>query len=38
MTDLTDLTDLTPFEDRNLSLALARVSEAAAIASKGIKK
>jgi len=30
---MTDLTELTPFEDRNLSLALARVSEAAAIAS-----
>ncbi|OUS09001.1 fructose-bisphosphatase, class II [Rhodobacterales bacterium 52_120_T64] len=27
------MTDLTPFDDRNLSLALARVSEAAAIAS-----
>ena len=30
---MTDLSDLTPFDDRNLSLALARVSEAAAIAS-----
>ncbi len=30
---MTDMTDLTPFDDRNLSLALARVSEAAAIAS-----
>jgi len=30
---MTKLTDLTPFDDRNLSLALARVSEAAAIAS-----
>ncbi|MBL4874342.1 MAG: class II fructose-bisphosphatase [Rhodobacteraceae bacterium] len=30
---MTTLSDLTPFDDRNLSLALARVSEAAAIAS-----
>ena len=30
---MTDLSDLTPFDDRTLSLALARVSEAAAIAS-----
>ena len=30
---MTELSDLTPFDDRNLSLALARVSEAAAIAS-----
>ncbi len=30
---MTKLSDLTPFDDRNLSLALARVSEAAAIAS-----
>lgn len=30
---MTELNELTPFDDRNLSLALARVSEAAAIAS-----
>lgn len=30
---MTQLADLTPFDDRTLSLALARVSEAAAIAS-----
>lgn len=30
---MTKLNELTPFDDRNLSLALARVSEAAAIAS-----
>jgi len=30
---MTELSSLTPFDDRNLSLALARVSEAAAIAS-----